>query len=183
MKTIVTVIVGVLAIGLTFLFPWVMYDGKLNEVAAQARAEGSPDLEKAVTVAARTRYLQGELNLLDLEELESKTGRDYGRDLLRPELRRIFKQLPFLWEDYNFHVKYLTRDHGMYHRGFLIGLENNSCKLVFEKESNKTGIELVFNEISADELPSKFRSIFNSVYKGRGKKPSPYFLKIINKNK
>ena len=57
-------------------------------------------------------------------------------DRIDNELKRIYKQLPFLWEDYDFHVKYLTRDHGMYHRGFLIGLENKICKLVFEKESN-----------------------------------------------
>ena len=52
------------------------------------------------------------------------------------ELERIYKKLPFLWEDYNFHVKYLTRDYGIYYRGFIIGLENDICKLVFEKESN-----------------------------------------------
>ena len=52
------------------------------------------------------------------------------------ELERIYKKLPFLWEDYNFHVKYLTRDYGMYYRGFIIGLENDICKLVFEKETN-----------------------------------------------
>lgn len=52
------------------------------------------------------------------------------------EIKRLHRTLPFLWEDYDFHVKYLTRDHGMYHRGFFIGLENDICKLVFEKESN-----------------------------------------------
>ena len=54
------------------------------------------------------------------------------------ELERIYKKLPFLWEDYSFHVKYLTRDYGMYYRGFIIGLENNECKLVFEKELSST---------------------------------------------
>ena len=54
---------------------------------------------------------------------------DYG-------LERLYKKLPFLWSEYNFHVKYITRDYGMYHRGFIIGLENDRCKLVFEKETN-----------------------------------------------
>jgi hypothetical protein len=52
------------------------------------------------------------------------------------ELERIYKKLPFLWETYGFHLKYFTRDYGMYYRGFVIGLENNTCKLVFEKETN-----------------------------------------------
>jgi len=52
------------------------------------------------------------------------------------EIERLYKNLPCLWEDYDFHIKYLTRDYGMYHRGFIIGLENNICKLVFEKETN-----------------------------------------------
>jgi hypothetical protein len=52
------------------------------------------------------------------------------------ELERLYKKLPFLWEDYRFHVKYFTRDYGMYNRGFIIGLENDVCKLVFEKETN-----------------------------------------------
>jgi tetrahydromethanopterin S-methyltransferase subunit G len=52
------------------------------------------------------------------------------------ELERIHKKLPFLWENYDFHVKYFTRDYGMYYRGFVIGLENDICKLVFEKETN-----------------------------------------------
>jgi hypothetical protein len=52
------------------------------------------------------------------------------------ELERLYEKLPFLWEDYNFHIKYFTRDYGMYDRGFLIGLVNNVCNLVFEKETN-----------------------------------------------
>ncbi len=51
------------------------------------------------------------------------------------ELTRIYKRLPFLWESYNFHIKYLTRDYGFYGKGFIIGLENDVLKLVFEKES------------------------------------------------
>jgi len=52
------------------------------------------------------------------------------------ELERLYQKLPFLWEIYDFHVKYFTRDYGMYCKGFIIGLENDVCKLVFEKESN-----------------------------------------------
>jgi hypothetical protein len=52
------------------------------------------------------------------------------------ELERIYKKFPFLWENYGFHVKYFTRDYGMYYRGFVIGLDNDVCNLVFEKETN-----------------------------------------------
>lgn len=52
------------------------------------------------------------------------------------ELARLYKKIPFLWKDYGFHIKYFNRDYGMYYRGFIIGLENNVCKLVFEKETN-----------------------------------------------
>ena len=57
-------------------------------------------------------------------------------DRIDNELERIYNKFPFLWKDYHFHVKYFTRDYGMYNRGFIIGLENNVCKLVFEKETN-----------------------------------------------
>ena len=52
------------------------------------------------------------------------------------ELERLYKRLPFLWENYGFHIRYFTRSYGMYHNGFIIGLENDVCKLVFEKETN-----------------------------------------------
>jgi hypothetical protein len=52
------------------------------------------------------------------------------------ELLRLYRKFPYLWENYGFHVKYFTRDYGMYSRGFVIGLENDLCKLVFEKETN-----------------------------------------------
>lgn len=55
------------------------------------------------------------------------------------ELERIYKKIQFLWKAYNFHVKYFTRSYGMYHTGFIIGLENDVCKLVFEKESASIG--------------------------------------------
>lgn len=55
---------------------------------------------------------------------------------LDDEFRRIFNNFSYLWETYRFRVKYFTRDYGIYNRGLIIGLENNLCKLVFEKESN-----------------------------------------------
>lgn len=51
------------------------------------------------------------------------------------ELQRIYSKLSFLWVTYDFHLKYLTRSYGMYNRGFLIGMENNICRLVLEKET------------------------------------------------
>ena len=54
------------------------------------------------------------------------------------ELERIYKKFPFLSESYDFHVKYFTRDYGMYYKGFILGLENDLCKLVFEKETNSS---------------------------------------------
>ena len=57
-------------------------------------------------------------------------------DKLDIELKRLHEKLPFLWGEHNFHVKYLTRDYGIYYKGFIIGLENEICKLVFIKESN-----------------------------------------------
>lgn len=57
---------------------------------------------------------------------------------LDTELERLYKKLPFLWEKYDFHAKYFTRDYGMYSRGFIIGLENDTCRLVFERETNSS---------------------------------------------
>jgi hypothetical protein len=54
---------------------------------------------------------------------------------LDKEIERIHAKFPFLWKDYSFHVKYFTRDYGMYSKGFIIGLENDLCRLVFEKET------------------------------------------------
>ena len=55
---------------------------------------------------------------------------------LDSELERLYKNFSFLWESHGFHVKCFTRDYGMYSKGFIIGLENDVCKLVFEKETN-----------------------------------------------
>ena len=55
---------------------------------------------------------------------------------LDSEIKRIHLHLPLLWETYNYHLAFFTRDFGIYGKGFVIGLENDICKLVFEKESN-----------------------------------------------
>src|SRR5215216_4377039 len=57
-------------------------------------------------------------------------------DRLDSDLRRIYQWFPFLWKDYQFRVTYITRSYGMYHRGFILGIENDTCKIVFEKESD-----------------------------------------------
>lgn len=55
---------------------------------------------------------------------------------LDSEIKRLYKNLPFLWDTYNYRLAFFTRDFGMYGRGCVIGLENNVCKLLFEKGSN-----------------------------------------------
>jgi hypothetical protein len=55
---------------------------------------------------------------------------------LDDELERIYKRFSFLWGSYDFQLRYFTRDYGMYYKGFIIGIGNSICKLVFEKESN-----------------------------------------------
>ena len=59
-------------------------------------------------------------------------------DQLDYELERLHKNLPFLWKDHDFHVKYFTRDYGMYYKGFLVVLGNDVLKLVFAKETNSS---------------------------------------------
>jgi hypothetical protein len=55
---------------------------------------------------------------------------------LDTELEGLYKKFPYLWKEYDFQIKYVTRDYGVYYRGFIVGLESNICKIVFEKESN-----------------------------------------------
>jgi hypothetical protein len=50
------------------------------------------------------------------------------------ELERLHGNLPFLWEDYGFHLQYFARDFSGAGRRSVIGLENKVCKLLFEKE-------------------------------------------------
>lgn len=71
---------------------------------------------------------------------------------LDSEIRRLHEMLPFLWKDYNFHLKYITRDYGMYYRGFIIGLENDIFKLVFEKESDSQ-VEPITEYVGAKHAP------------------------------
>jgi len=52
------------------------------------------------------------------------------------ELERIYKRFPFLWEEHNYRIRYFTKDYGMHQAGFIIGLENDVCKLVFKKETD-----------------------------------------------
>jgi hypothetical protein len=54
------------------------------------------------------------------------------------ELERLYTKLPFLWEEYGFQVKYLTTYYGRCYLGYIVGLENDVCKLVFEKETSST---------------------------------------------
>lgn len=56
---------------------------------------------------------------------------------LDSEIKRLFKNLPYLWDTYNYHLAFFTRDFGIYgRRGFVIGLENDICRLVIWKETN-----------------------------------------------
>jgi hypothetical protein len=58
-----------------------------------------------------------------------------AENILDNELKRIHKSLPFLWDIHGFHMKYFTRSYGIYHKGYIIGIENDVCRLVFEKET------------------------------------------------
>lgn len=69
---------------------------------------------------------------------------------LDSELKRLYTKLPFLWKNYKFHVKYFTRDYGMYSKGFVIGLENEFCRIVFEKETASS------NEPIAEYIGKKY---------------------------
>ncbi len=54
--------------------------------------------------------------------------------ILDTALERIYKNMSFLWTTYGCHLKFFTRAYGMYSEGFLIGLENDVCKFLFERE-------------------------------------------------
>jgi hypothetical protein len=69
------------------------------------------------------------------------------------EIKRIQQKFSFLWINYGFHLRYFTRDYGMYNKGFIIGIENNICKLVFEKETNSLHQPIA---ISVGKLNSSF---------------------------
>lgn len=61
------------------------------------------------------------------------------------ELEKIYKKFHFLWNSYEFHVMYFTRDYGMYYHGFIIGLGNDTFKLVFERETNSPAESIAIN--------------------------------------
>jgi hypothetical protein len=50
------------------------------------------------------------------------------------QLERLHKKFPFLWKEYGFNVTYLTSSYDMYYHGFILGLENDLCRLIFEKD-------------------------------------------------
>jgi hypothetical protein len=58
-----------------------------------------------------------------------------NEERLDAELKRLHNILPFLWQDHEFHIAYLTRDHGPQGQGFILGLENASCRLLFARQS------------------------------------------------
>jgi hypothetical protein len=64
---------------------------------------------------------------------------------LDDELERISKKFPYLWRDNGFHVVFFTRDYGLYYGGFIIGMENDICRLVFEKETNSPVESIAIN--------------------------------------
>ena len=61
------------------------------------------------------------------------------------EIERLYKQFTFLWQNNHFHLAYLTRDYGVYYQGFIIGLENDVCKIIFEKETNSPVESIALN--------------------------------------
>ncbi len=58
-------------------------------------------------------------------------------------IARIKAKLPYLWNTYNFNLAYFTRDYGMYYRGFLMGLENDVCRIAFRREYNSVNEPIV----------------------------------------
>lgn len=68
------------------------------------------------------------------------------------ELERIFKYMGFLWETNGCHLTYFTRSYGVYHRGFLIGLEHQACKFLFEHETSSRRDTIKCNVGKKDSL-------------------------------
>jgi hypothetical protein len=63
--------------------------------------------------------------------------------ILDKAFERLKTKLPYLWNIYNFHLVYFTRDYGMYHRGFLMGLENDICRIAFRRDHNSVNEPMV----------------------------------------
>jgi hypothetical protein len=54
------------------------------------------------------------------------------------EIKRLYNNLPYLWEVDGYHLAFFTQDFGVSGGGFIIGLENDVCKLIFEKKINSS---------------------------------------------
>ena len=54
---------------------------------------------------------------------------------LDSEINRLYKNISFLWDTYNYHLAFFTCDFGIYGRGFIVGFENDICRLVFLNET------------------------------------------------
>lgn len=76
---------------------------------------------------------------------DKQKATEMENDRLDNEFERINKSIPVLWEKYGFRISYLTRDYGMDYKGFVIGLENNLCKLLFEKETDSPVESIAIN--------------------------------------
>ena len=50
------------------------------------------------------------------------------------QLERLYSKFSFLWKEYGFKATYLTSSYDMYYHGFILGLENDLCRLIFEKD-------------------------------------------------
>lgn len=74
------------------------------------------------------------------------------------ELKKIHHKFSFLWKNYGFHSRYFTRDYGMYYKGYVVGIENSVCKLVFEKETNSMHqpIAISVGKISSSFTPPNY---------------------------
>jgi hypothetical protein len=89
---------------------------------------------------------------------------------LDKELERIYKKFVFLWENHNFRARYITRSFGFYDRGFIIGLENDICKLIFMKETNSPSDSIIQR---VGKKPALFRPPGDSHLSSEGWYPLP----------
>ena len=96
MKTQVAGMAGVLAIGLTFLFPWVTYDGQLSEVTQQVRRGESVEAADVLLQQLRVHpTMKGFKTLMGLY-IEQKTQHQSNDSLvlLKELVEEQIKQRP-----------------------------------------------------------------------------------------
>ncbi len=74
--------------------------------------------------------------------------------ILDTALERIYKNMSFLWTTYDCHLKFFTRAHGR--SGFIIGLENEVCKFLFEKEASWETIRYYVGKKDALFVPPNY---------------------------